>query len=240
VRIGPHTPTTLWSPRQSQTLSDTRSSKACLSSRVPGVRAFVLTWVLPLEVLFKSASIELWAYSECAVLRGSVAAGGLQSVAWPKGLKRLVLNITFTEPMAGVTWPASRSSCCLGSTSTRTFSKLRGLLLCSCFRSGMTSINRSQLLRDQPSCSSCCSASASTSRSPELCGRLPFGSYRSGSASTSLSWKLRGRPSSGSSHWGMASTSPSQGLRGRLRCSSYRLGVTLIIPSSEFWPLCKS
>jgi len=77
VRVDDRTPRALWFPRQSQILSNTRISKVRLSSWVPVVRAVVLTWGLPVEVLVKRAATELWTWTEFLVLRGSVS---LQSV----------------------------------------------------------------------------------------------------------------------------------------------------------------
>ena len=102
-----------------------------LSSRVacPGLRARLLTWVLPAEVPVKSAAIELWAWSELVELQRSISAGCFESVAWPRrlhtlaiynglvtvpvtaarwppGLQRLTLGGGFNQPIVGVVWPA--------------------------------------------------------------------------------------------------------------------------------------
>ncbi len=106
----------MWSVRQSKTLSNTRSSKACLSSRVPGLRALFLTWALPVEVLLERQAEELWAWSECLVLPGSLpAAGGIQPVHWPGRLQRLVLEMESDDSIAGgVVWPVSLQQLSVG------------------------------------------------------------------------------------------------------------------------------
>ncbi len=106
VRVDVETPPTFWSRGRSKTLSNTRSSKVRLSSRVPVVRAAGLTWGLPVEVLVNSVAMELWTSSEFVKLWGSVSATSLNSVNWPKRLWHLVLAISWLAvPVAAVRWP---------------------------------------------------------------------------------------------------------------------------------------
>lgn len=78
ARVDDDTPRTLWSRRA--------------SSRVPVVTALCLTWALPTEGLQRVA-IELYTRLEFLHRQGSSSAGNLESVVWPEGLKRLVLDI---------------------------------------------------------------------------------------------------------------------------------------------------
>lgn len=105
VRVDDRTPPTMWSSRESQNLSNPRTSKVCIPSRVPGVPALSLSWALQLNVLVERAAIELWAWSEFVELPGSMSAGTLQSAVWPKALRYLVLNTKFAVPVGTVRWP---------------------------------------------------------------------------------------------------------------------------------------
>lgn len=83
VRVDGATSRSLWWRRQSQAAS----LKTRLSNRVPAVRALWLTWKLPMEVLVRDASPELWAWSEHLHLRGPVSAASLESLVWPRALE---------------------------------------------------------------------------------------------------------------------------------------------------------
>jgi len=103
VYVQAQTPRSLWSSRAP---TNTNSSKARLSTRVPIVRALRLTWVLPMKVLVESAAVELWAWSELVHLLGALSAGSLGSVVWPKRLQHLVLDTSWPAvAMKSVQWP---------------------------------------------------------------------------------------------------------------------------------------
>lgn len=89
VRIGAQAPRNLWLPPESQTSSNSPSSEDCISSRVPVVRAHGMTWTLPMEVLVRHVATKLWEWLVRFQLEGSISAASLESVVWPKHLKRL-------------------------------------------------------------------------------------------------------------------------------------------------------
>lgn len=65
-------PASLWYSRQPHAWPTLRSSRVCVSSRVPVVRAHRLTWELGLDVLLETADFELWTWSEHLQLREPV------------------------------------------------------------------------------------------------------------------------------------------------------------------------
>lgn len=87
VHIEEKTPRGVWCTRQSQL-----PLNMPVSIRVPVLRAFHFTWDLPLDVLVENAAIELWASSDVLCLRGSISAASLESVVWPRTLKRMELD----------------------------------------------------------------------------------------------------------------------------------------------------
>ena len=105
VTVDAETPRSLWCPNKEQAGPITRDTKGRVLSRVPVVRALRLIWELPFETLVESAAIELWTYTEVLGLWGS--ARSVASVAWPKGLKELVLANEWEVPMEMVRWPTS-------------------------------------------------------------------------------------------------------------------------------------
>lgn len=103
MRVDHRTPCHMWSPIKSQTRCNSYSSKVRILSRVPVVRALILTWDLSLEVLIRTAAMELWSWTDCLHLRG--ASASLGSMVWPRGLTRLVLDTALTMPVNAVVWP---------------------------------------------------------------------------------------------------------------------------------------
>ncbi|CAM9559017.1 unnamed protein product, partial [Ectocarpus fasciculatus] len=82
VRIDGQTPRSLWSPRTSQITASGRRREVCISSRVPAVQAYGVTWG-----------------------RRYLSAARLRSVIWPVGLKRLMFSVDTAVNV--VSWPAS-------------------------------------------------------------------------------------------------------------------------------------
>lgn len=105
VAVGDTTPRSTWPAQGPQTDENTTSSDACISSRVPIVRTLHSTWVLPVGVLIESAAVELWEKSELFWVMGTVPAGSLDSVVWPKGLKELALDARLVIPVEAVRRP---------------------------------------------------------------------------------------------------------------------------------------
>ncbi len=112
VRVGDQTPSTLWSPRHSQkNLSNTHSSKVGLSSRVPGVHTFCLTWEFPEEI---PAEV-VWPASLQQLSFGEYFNQPIAGVVWPASLQQLSFGKSFNQPIAGVVWPASLQQLSFGS-----------------------------------------------------------------------------------------------------------------------------
>ncbi|CAN0190334.1 unnamed protein product, partial [Ectocarpus sp. 12 AP-2014] len=80
VRVRRRTPRSLWSPCKSHETADMRSGEGCISSRVPAVHAFGLTWALPMEVLLQSSAIEQRSGSERRQMNTSTPSLG--SMFW--------------------------------------------------------------------------------------------------------------------------------------------------------------
>ncbi|CAN0347998.1 unnamed protein product, partial [Ectocarpus sp. 12 AP-2014] len=60
VRVHQQTPPSLWSRHESHTTPNKNSREVRISSRVPAVEAFVMTWALPMEDLLQSSATVLW------------------------------------------------------------------------------------------------------------------------------------------------------------------------------------
>lgn len=107
VRVYDTTPRSLWFSGQTQPNMD--NSKRRISTRVPVVRTLRLTWGLSMEALQQSATMEMWIWLEVLELRGSSSADNLDSMIWPQGLKRLVLDTFFGTPVEEMSLPTSRT-----------------------------------------------------------------------------------------------------------------------------------
>ncbi|CAN0504410.1 unnamed protein product, partial [Ectocarpus sp. 12 AP-2014] len=104
VFVDAETPPTLWSLGQA-------NPTAVTSTRVPAVRAVGLTWARPTESPLGSASSELWTRLESLQLQVSLCTANLDSVVWPQGLQRLVMDCTvFMIPLEMMSWPSSLKS----------------------------------------------------------------------------------------------------------------------------------
>lgn len=74
VRVDDQTPTSLWYSRQPPNRPNPRSSRGCVLSRVPVVRAHRLAWGLSMCALVETADFELWTWSERLELRGPISS----------------------------------------------------------------------------------------------------------------------------------------------------------------------
>lgn len=84
------------------------------SSRVPFVRALSLRWALPTEFLRQRAAIQLWDWLEDLEVTGTSPADRLETVVWPKRLKRLGIATDLKTSVQTVPWPASLERLCFG------------------------------------------------------------------------------------------------------------------------------
>jgi len=158
ARVSEKTPRTLWSSPSSLSSPPSPSPappgagcwRAGVPTRVPVVRAVALTWELPLEVLVRGASAELWRWSSYLQLRGSVLVTGLGAVAWPKDLRWMDLDATSTPSRETLT-SRSKGSCgrprcrswTLGRDSTSRSPESGGLPPSNTLPSGLTSTTQS-------------------------------------------------------------------------------------------------
>lgn len=181
VRVYDASPRSLWFPEQTLTRSEMGSSKRGVSTRVPVVRTLRLTWGLSMEALQQSATMETWIWLEVLELRGSSSAGNLETLIWPPGLKRLVLDTFFWTPLDSVSWPASLKHLSFGGNFNQ---RIAGVV----WPSALEQLSFGKNISTDPSMEPCGrllyngyrSVVTSTIPSPELCGQRFYNSLRSG------------------------------------------------------------
>ncbi|CAN0295890.1 unnamed protein product, partial [Ectocarpus fasciculatus] len=92
VRVGEHTPPTLWTSRTSPATPGKRSKTFCISNRVPAVQAFGWKWDLSIERLPNRAAFDVQQGPERPQQSEHFGEAGVRSVVWPRGLKKLAIS----------------------------------------------------------------------------------------------------------------------------------------------------
>ncbi|CAN0435400.1 unnamed protein product, partial [Ectocarpus fasciculatus] len=100
VLVETATPRTLWASRALDSTTSEVSSSS-VSSRVPLVRAFSLTWRLSSDVVQQVSSTPKLMTFERYV------GESIMGVVWPASLQELSLGFNFNQPIAEFVWPAS-------------------------------------------------------------------------------------------------------------------------------------
>ena len=105
IQINADTSRRLWAATKA--VDDPSGRQQAAVTRVPALRAKVITWELPTSPQNLFDNYELVKGLKWFIFGGEFNNDGVQALVFPKRLERLVFGHYFDQPVEGISWPGS-------------------------------------------------------------------------------------------------------------------------------------